>query len=285
MRYSFTWLIVAAILLSTTPSAEANLLKKIKSKVNTKSSSTSTSHKAATHTPSSNSSTKSNPHCIKDEVTDRWQTCVNTSNDVMNALRHAQKEADRICQSGMGPFSPVYSPIQSARKKTNRSGQWTYTSTTGKRVYYRDSKSHQNMRDEVDRVEDKILKQCESIILMEAPDSPRDQYTGPGKSTHRSKIKSLWQKEHKDDQVIKVVMDSNHWKRRKARTWNSTIGQWQYTDVSSLKASVVVKKTPKLGIIYPAYVNKNAMKGGKISYGVHTKSGEYRARFIPLNKL
>jgi hypothetical protein len=102
---------------------------------------------------------------------------------------------------------------------------------------------------------------------------PAERYTGADKAKLAAMVRAAWREKYPQDQILALRFPRAEWKRDRELKRNAT--GWYRTDVSSLVAYVVVRKSATVATVYPAYLNKNHMQGDALSVGADTKGSGY----------
>ena len=102
--------------------------------------------------------------------------------------------------------------------------------------------------------------------------TPPDVYTGKDKKSLEKLVLEAWRGKYPKDEILGLRFHMKDWKRDANYKANST--SIYKTDTSVLAVSVVVKDSPELATIFPAYINKDNLDGS-VNAGVATKTSEY----------
>ena len=104
--------------------------------------------------------------------------------------------------------------------------------------------------------------------------TPADVYEGADKAKLKDLILSAWKAEHPQDEVMGVRFIAKDWKANE-NIHRDDAGKILYiNDKAVLVVSVIVKTSPEIATIFPAYVNKEN-KTGALNAGVQTKTNQY----------
>ena len=128
-----------------------------------------------------------------------------------------------------------------------------------------------------------VTAEIRAVVLADEQ-PPVDVYKGKDKSRLASMVSAAWKKEYPADQVLGLRFHAAGWQTTKNRRWNDAVRTWQYTDVSALAVSVLVKADDKSADVFVAFVNKDN-KDGSLNVGVHTKFGDTVVREVLLSKI
>ena len=109
--------------------------------------------------------------------------------------------------------------------------------------------------------------------LLAAVQTPPDVYGGSDKKTLHKMIEKEWQQLYPEDQLVAIRFPNDTWSRSTEWKWNNS--GWYKVDTSVMMAKVIVKTSKDIATIYPAYINKDHLKGDKLSVGAHTKTPGY----------
>jgi hypothetical protein len=101
---------------------------------------------------------------------------------------------------------------------------------------------------------------------------PPEAYAGGDKGKLKQLVLAKWRELYPADQVLGVRFHEATWDRRKETTLNN--GTYYHYDTSKLTVYVVVKKSAALGVVYPAYLNKDH-RSGELVVGADTKGSTY----------
>lgn len=104
--------------------------------------------------------------------------------------------------------------------------------------------------------------------------TPADVYEGADKAKLKDLILSAWKAEHPQDEIMGVRFTAKDWKANE-NAHRDDAGKVLYiTDKAVLVVSVIMKTSPEIATIFPAYINKEN-KTRALNAGVQTKTKEY----------
>jgi len=101
---------------------------------------------------------------------------------------------------------------------------------------------------------------------------PAEKYSGGDKAKLKKMVLDKWKELHPNDKVLGVRFHMGEWQRKKESNFNN--GTWYHYDNSVLAVLVVVKTSPELATVYPAYLNKNN-QSSSMTVGAETKGSGY----------
>jgi hypothetical protein len=127
---------------------------------------------------------------------------------------------------------------------------------------------YQAEKQKIDTVESAMAAE-----LLASIQAPADAYSGADKAKLHGMIKNAWEKLYPEDEIMAIRFPVNTWNRTTSWKWNNA--GWYKVDTSALVAKVVIKTDANIATIYPAYINKNHMKGDVLNVGAHTKTHGY----------
>lgn len=99
-----------------------------------------------------------------------------------------------------------------------------------------------------------------------------EKYNGGDKAKLKQMVLAKWKELYPNDKVLGIRFHRDTWERKKESSYNN--GTWYHYDNSVLVVFVVVKTSPDLATVYPAYLNKNNQSGA-LTVGAETKGGSY----------
>jgi hypothetical protein len=111
-------------------------------------------------------------------------------------------------------------------------------------------------------------------VYLQEVKAPADIYNGADRGRIESAIRSAWKDAWPSDAILAIRLHSASWHREKDRRWKDASKSWQYTDVSALPVTVIVRTDEKIATKYVAYMNGDN-ESGQLTPGVHTKAGGY----------
>lgn len=110
------------------------------------------------------------------------------------------------------------------------------------------------------------------VEQLAAVECPRDVYQGADQASLHAAILAAWKKAYPEDEVLAVRFHMEASVRKQGKTWREADKTWVQRDNSTLCVSVIVRTSPKIATIYPAYVYTDNLDG-TLRYGTDTKTG------------
>lgn len=107
--------------------------------------------------------------------------------------------------------------------------------------------------------------------------TPEDLYSGADKAALRQLIASAWKEAYPKDEVMGIRFVAKEWQANKNVHRNAAGKVLYVNDKAVLLVSVVVKTSPEIATIFPAYINKDNQTGA-LNAGVHTKTSAHVIR-------
>jgi len=129
-------------------------------------------------------------------------------------------------------------------------------------------KKYDQQKQKIDAVENAMAAE-----LLASIKAPGDKYSGSDKSNLMTMIRKEWEKLYPEDDIMAIRFPANNWNRSTSWKWNNS--GWYKVDTSALVVKVVVKTEKEIATIYPAYINKNHLKGDSLNVGAQTKGHGY----------
>ena len=109
--------------------------------------------------------------------------------------------------------------------------------------------------------------------LLASVQTPPDVYNASDKKTLYKMIEKEWKRLYPEDKIMAIRFHNDTWNRSTEWKWNNS--GWYKVDTSVLAVKVIVKTSNEIATIYPAYINKDHLKGDKLNVGAHTKKPGY----------
>lgn len=111
----------------------------------------------------------------------------------------------------------------------------------------------------------------ESII--QATQTPAEQYSGADVAALREQVKAAWVKAHPDARLLAVVFNTPGWNRVTRWEWSLntsatgdiTGGTWRKVDYDVIQPKAIVRFDDRLAVIYPVDVYKDHTNGDQIA--------------------
>jgi hypothetical protein len=113
--------------------------------------------------------------------------------------------------------------------------------------------------------------------IIAATTAPVEAYEGEDKEKLREMILAEWKKLYPADKVLTVRLSVKDWERTVKLQWDEGSKAWEKIDKAFLPAAVIVQTSETVATIYPAYVNRDNMKG-TMNVGAETKGKGYVQR-------
>jgi hypothetical protein len=192
---------------------------------------------------------------------------VASANETCNKwIEQAQRNVDSYLSQDGYQFEYILNSLNNARDLAKDELKYTFIP---KNVREEETKK---INAKVNAAFQAILVQCENKLVGEIAGvaAPKDTYKGKDKSTFKQAILKAWKTAYPDDEILDVRFPEAKWEREVKKQWEGDA--WVKVDRSTLYARVIVKITPKLAIIYYAFINKNNLSK-TWDTGVYTKQG------------
>lgn len=103
---------------------------------------------------------------------------------------------------------------------------------------------------------------------------PADVYEGSDKAKLKELVLNAWKNEYPKDDIMGVRFIAKDWKSNENVHYSAAEKNFYVNDKAALVVSVIIKTSPEVATIFPAYINKDN-KTGAMNAGVQTKTNEY----------
>ncbi len=126
------------------------------------------------------------------------------------------------------------------------------------------------------RAEAKEARKVLEKEILASNKPPADLYQGGDRKALLEKIRTQWKKNNPNDEILEIRIPYKEWRRKVGWSWNGADSSWEKYDRQYLQFAVVVKTNDEVATIYPAFINRDNLKGTERIVASHKSTYEIR---------